>query len=253
MDPQRPKTLSTAEQGALRLTPGTPQGATAALNDWVAATIAGTKLSIPWFDPLDAGTDARVLFLLESPGPKADAGAGSGLISADNNDPTAHNMWMFRKRAGLDASVGVHWNIVPWYLDGGKPQATHLERGARLLIELLGLLPRLEVVVAMGRDAQRGWLLCQQKLGRRHIVTVPTWHPGNLALNSDPTRRIEVQRAMFGVSAYLDADEPTPREPLQPRPSDIFQAVPRRARKLASGLRKRGDRWSEPAQGGSGG
>src|SRR5579872_4039607 len=47
---------------------------------------------VPNFDPLDAGVDARVLFLFEKPGPKTAKDGrrkGSGFISRDNDDGTA--------------------------------------------------------------------------------------------------------------------------------------------------------------------
>jgi hypothetical protein len=50
-------------------------------------------VSVPHFDPAEAGVAARVLVLLESRGPKADAGAGSGFVSVDNNDATAATAW----------------------------------------------------------------------------------------------------------------------------------------------------------------
>jgi uracil-DNA glycosylase len=53
---------------------------------------------IPDFDPLDGGTKASVLFLLEAPGRKAVA---SGFISRDNPDPTARNMTQLLIECGL--------------------------------------------------------------------------------------------------------------------------------------------------------
>src|SRR3954466_14017030 len=46
-------------------------------------------LSVPSIDPNDGGIDARVLFLLESRGPKA---VGSTFISRDTTDPSARNI-----------------------------------------------------------------------------------------------------------------------------------------------------------------
>ena len=40
---------------------------------------------IPHFDPLDGGSNAQVLFLMEAPGPKASA---SGFVSRNNPDET---------------------------------------------------------------------------------------------------------------------------------------------------------------------
>ncbi len=41
----------------------------------------GGDESIPWFDPTEAGTEARILMLLEAPGRKATSAQGSGFIS----------------------------------------------------------------------------------------------------------------------------------------------------------------------------
>src|SRR5437868_1810926 len=55
--------------------------------------------SVPWFDPTEAGVNARILALLEAPGPKATGtegprpkSKGSGFISCDNDDPTADHV-----------------------------------------------------------------------------------------------------------------------------------------------------------------
>lgn len=60
----------------------------------------GYGVRIPHFDPLDGGNRARVLFLMEAPGPKAVA---SGFISRDNPDPTARNLKNLLVEAGLSA------------------------------------------------------------------------------------------------------------------------------------------------------
>jgi hypothetical protein len=65
------------------------------LNNWVRSQNAKRRQQMPWFDPGDAGVAARVLFLLESPGPMANADKGSSVVSIDNNDDTAKNLWGF--------------------------------------------------------------------------------------------------------------------------------------------------------------
>ncbi len=50
------------------------------------------ELEVPDFDPMDAGVEARILFLFEKPGPmtskhKTGKRVGSGFISRDNDDP----------------------------------------------------------------------------------------------------------------------------------------------------------------------
>lgn len=66
------------------------------VDDLIAARIAqGLPAEVPYIDPLDAGTEARVLIILEAPGPKTNAFntvPGSGFISSDNDDATAENL-----------------------------------------------------------------------------------------------------------------------------------------------------------------
>src|SRR5687768_13788587 len=57
-----------------------------------AARLRRPGIEVPDFDPLDAGVRARVLFLLEKPGPMtAEHGkrTGSGFVSRNNDDSTA--------------------------------------------------------------------------------------------------------------------------------------------------------------------
>jgi hypothetical protein len=114
---------------------------------------------LPHFDPAEAGVEARVLVLLEAPGPKTVPGwGGSGFISVDNDDPTAQNVWTTRNAVGLHEHV-LAWNIVPWVLGRAsvKPTGQEIEQGAGELRGLLDLLPELRVIVLAGRKAQDGW------------------------------------------------------------------------------------------------
>ncbi len=62
----------------------------APLNAWAASlAIGGGGREVPLFDPDDGGIGARVLLLLESPGP---AVSTSKFISMDNPDGTAENI-----------------------------------------------------------------------------------------------------------------------------------------------------------------
>ncbi len=142
---------------------------------------------IPLIDPADAGTGARVLLLLEAPGPMTNAQnarAGSGFISSDNNDVTAENLWRARHSSGLVEEVLI-WNIVPWYLGHAskKPKVADLQEGANHLRELIAMLPQLHTVVTLGRFPRRGW----SRFGRpglgASVRTIESWHPSPLAMN----------------------------------------------------------------------
>ena len=88
------------------------------LNDFAERLRLGRPGStVPFFDPLDGGTAARIMFLFEKPGPKTDAGSprGTGFVSRDNDGRTAE--WTFRlmRLAGIPRSLTVIWNVVPWW------------------------------------------------------------------------------------------------------------------------------------------
>lgn len=71
---------------------------------------------VPWFDPDGAGSAARVLLLMESPGPKAVAVGDLGFSSLDNDDATSRPIRAALYESGLDAGLRVRWNLVPWAL-----------------------------------------------------------------------------------------------------------------------------------------
>lgn len=169
-------------------------GLTLPLSQWAESYARAHHVVVPQFDPAEAGVNARVLVVMEAPGPMTNAlnlRPGSGFISVDNDDLTAANMWRARQQVGLDDGV-LHWNIVPWYLGNAsrKPTVGEVVEGGRALVEVLDLLPRLESVILCGRYAQRGWKRFVGPLLSTPPKTIPTWHPSPLALNST-TRRAD--------------------------------------------------------------
>ncbi|MES4825902.1 uracil-DNA glycosylase [Streptomyces anthocyanicus] len=173
------------------------------LNDWVETLRGrlGDSESVPWFDPASGGVEARSLFLLEAPGQKsmgAEAAlrrTGSGIISINNDDPTAQNCWTLRDEAGLPYELSVHWNVVPWYLGTADritaPGRTEIQRAAPFLHEVISMLPALELVVLMGRKAQAGWAAYQEQYAPK-VHTLATWHPSPRVFASRPAARQEI-------------------------------------------------------------
>ena len=103
--------------------------------------------AVPDVDPLDGGVNARLLILLETPGPKV---LGTGFVSRDNPDGTAANMFRFLTQAGIARSDTVIWNIVPWLIQtvgerNRNPTRAEVAEGLRHLPDFLDLLPRLEL------------------------------------------------------------------------------------------------------------
>ncbi len=109
---------------------------------------------MPDVDPDDAGTEARLLILLETPGPHIHR---TGIVSADNPSGTARNLRRFLAEAGLPRHERVIWNAVPWVIHSGgpnrAPRASEIRDGLAELPPFLALLLKLHVAVLAGRVA----------------------------------------------------------------------------------------------------
>ncbi len=113
---------------------------------------------VPDLDPASGGTEARALFLLEKPGPKADRGTGSGFISVHNDDPTARATYDF---ALVRNRLPLHWclfaNVIPWWDGTIKIGAGQHGLSTAAITRLLALLPDLRAIVLVGATAQTAW------------------------------------------------------------------------------------------------
>ncbi len=163
----------------------------ASLNHWVRQlrTRLGSDAIVPWFDPADGGSEARVLWLLEAPGPKATTKrGGSGIISCDNNDGAAENTWRTRTEAGVGRHHVVHWNVIPYYLGTStKIRAWtpgDVANAGPMLAELVSLLPELRSVILGGGAAQSGWR--DHKPPGTSTREFPCPHPSVTNVNTRP-------------------------------------------------------------------
>lgn len=201
----RPKSLGNPQaQAERRAALGEPH--VAPLTDFVERLRArmGPEYAVPYFDPWDGGVAARLLYLLEAPGPKA---VGSGFVSRNNPDETAKNFFLLNQEAGIDRRLTVTWNAVPWYIGDGRriraARGADLAAGLASLGELLGLLPRLEVVVFVGRKAA--------SLRERVLELAPALrdfempHPSPMFVNRAAGNRERICAALREVRAALGA------------------------------------------------
>jgi hypothetical protein len=153
------------------------------LEHWARDLAERTGESIPSFDPRSGGNRARVLVLREEPRCLADE--GSGFVSIDNNDLAAQHTLIAHVTSGLDYADTVHWNIVPWWVHnpamspvGGPRTLQDQARRARgELMYLFELIPDVEVVLLLGKEAQRAWGVAGGSA--REVISAP--HPSPLA------------------------------------------------------------------------
>lgn len=162
-------------------------------------------VNVPYVDPDSGGVAAKVLFVLESPaGPAA---LGSGMLSADNDDPTAKNVWTAYESSGMPRTLGLHWNAVPWYVGNGKKNAgitkAQVERGRRYLVDLLALAPSIRVVVALGKPAQRSVAGVADQLAERGIELIQAPHPSPIPAASTRGKSLMEVNAAFAKAMKL--------------------------------------------------
>ena len=154
---------------------------------------------VPYVDPDSGGVLAKVLFLLESPaGPAA---LGSRMLSADNDDETAKNLWTAYAVTGMPRTWGLHWNAVPWYVGDGKRNAavtrSDVTEGEQYLDRLLDLTPSLHVILALGRKAQRVVAPMLAHLTPREVTVIHAPHPGPIPAGVTKGRSLtELHEAM---------------------------------------------------------
>ena len=177
----------------------------AALTAYVAAlrNEVGPDAAIPDFDPWDGGATAELLHLLEAPGAKA---VLSGFISRNNPDETAKNFFELNRAARIPRERTVIWNIVPWYIGTGDriraAGRSDIEAGLPALTRLLALLPKLKVVVLVGRKAERAASLISQLRPQLRRLRSP--HPSPLFINNARGNRGRILSVLCEAAACLN-------------------------------------------------
>lgn len=160
------------------------------INKYVDKLRSEHRVSTPYVAPTYGGVDARLLTLMQDPGPKTDRNNadGSGMICLDNVDLSAARQKFFLDEAGIGISEIVSWNAYPW--PKPHPQTDRSDReAAEALRGFLMLTPNLEAVILNGTVAKRIWRVLEEidpgcVAG---ISPYPTFHTSERAVN--PTQK----------------------------------------------------------------
>lgn len=150
---------------------------------------------VPNIAPLDAGVEAKVLLLLETPGrvPRE-----TRFTSLDNPSATSKNLWALVEESGLQRSSLLLWNLVPWDIgletEVQQTTGSHHEFGVRALLKLLSLLPELRAIVFLGAKAQKAMPDVQSSLSALALFRCP--HPSSRVLNTRPEMRPHILAAL---------------------------------------------------------
>lgn len=147
--------------------------------------------NVPSFDPCDGGCEAQALFLLKSPG------AGplrTGFVSRDNPEPSAANFHQLCESVGIDRRRTLLWHVFPWHQGDQKmykpEQNAEMKKALPYLKELLDLLPRLRVVVLMGKEAQAIEPLIREA---KAVTIIKTFVPSERVINTGKEKEVKVQ------------------------------------------------------------
>jgi uracil-DNA glycosylase len=158
---------------------------------------------VPDPDPLDGGVGARLLILLETPGPSI---GRTGFVSRDNDTGTAANLGRFLDEAGVARADTLIWNAVPFVIHapGARnraPRAGEIRAGAGYLDPLLALLPRLRAVVLSGRVA--GLLAPQVAHLRPELALERVPHPSPTYVCTSPTVPARIRAGLHAAATHL--------------------------------------------------
>ncbi len=175
-----------------------------------AAGLRERRGPTPDADPLDGGADARVLLLLETPGPRV---GPTGFVSRDNLSQTAANLRRFLAEAGLPRQALVIWNAVPWVIHATgaanrPPRASEVRDGLAELPGWLERLPNLRAAVLAGHVARRARPVLEAH--RPEVAVFDAPHPSPTILCTDPRLPIRLVDALTAAresaaSPRLDA------------------------------------------------
>lgn len=172
------------------------------------ADLRAARGRVPDPDPLDGGVRARLLLLLESPGPSI---GRTGFVSRDNPTGTARNLKRFLEDAGIAREDSLIWNAVPWVIhaEGATnraPREGEIRAGVAMVPALLKLLPRLQVAVLAGRVAARARPELERTRPGLAIVAMP--HPSPTYVVTSPTVPARIRAALADAANALKPIEP---------------------------------------------
>lgn len=159
---------------------------------------------VPTPDPLDGGVGARLLLLLETPGP---AVLRTGFVTRDSANGTAANLFRFLAEAGIARADTLIWNAVPWLIhaEGAlnrAPRRAEVAAAAPYLAPLLDLLPRLAVAVLAGRFA--GEAAPALAVLRPHLPLIRVPHPSPTYVCTSPEVPARIRHGLAEAAAILD-------------------------------------------------
>ena len=201
-EPEQPKSLrDPARLAARRALVEAPH--IAAIRALARRIGAERAAPVPDPDPLDGGVHARMLLLLETPGP---AVVRTGFVTRDSATGTAANLFRFLGEAGIPRADTLIWNAVPWVIhaEGARnraPRRAELRAAEPYLAPLLDLLPDLAVAVLAGRFAGEARGAIETLRPGLPVIGVP--HPSPTYVCTAPTVPARIRAGLAEAAVIL--------------------------------------------------
>lgn len=172
------------------------------IEEWLVAATSEER-PLPHADPLDGGVEARLLLLLETPGPGPER---LRFVSRDNPTGTGRNLRRFLADAGIARADTLIWNTVPWVIHspGARNRAVRsgeVRDGLEMLPGFLDLLPRLAVAVLMGRVAGAADRVIAATRPGLPVIAVP--HPSPTIVCTSPAIGARIAEGLQEAAAFL--------------------------------------------------
>ena len=202
-EPQAPKSLADPEAlAARRALIEAPH--IAPIRALAARISAERDAPVPIPDPLDGGVGARMLLLLETPGP---AVLRTGFVTRDSANGTAANLFRFLAEAGIARADTLIWNAVPWLIHqaGARnraPRRAEVAAAGPYLAPLLDLLPRLAVAVLAGRFAGEAAPAITGLRPDLPVIRIP--HPSPTYVCTAPEVPARIRRGLSEAAKLLE-------------------------------------------------
>lgn len=202
-EPEAPKSLADPDAlAARRAMAGLPH--VAPIRALARRIAAERGAPVPDPDPMDGGVGARLLLLLETPGPMV---LRTGFVTRDSANGTASNLFRFLREAGITRADTLIWNAVPWVIHAPgalnrAPRRAEARAAEPYLTPLLDLLPDLRVIVLAGRFAGD----CAPALGalRPDLPLVAIPHPSPTYVCTSPEVPARIRWGLAEAAGILE-------------------------------------------------
>ena len=156
-------------------------------------------LNVPNVDPNDGGANASILFLFETPGPKA----VGGFVSRDNLDQSAKNFKKVCDEVGLARTKTAIWNVVPNCISTAdksrNPNRSEIVAARADTQAFIDQFVRLKAVVFCGGSAK----IAMRYLDCHDAKVLATYHTGAKAFNR-PNLKKDIVATFRKANALLD-------------------------------------------------